>query len=410
MKMKQDTLAVDTDDSCTACTSNWLGERLLQEHGRGVLILDCRSSVEYHHQHVSGALHITIPSLMLRRLQKGNLTISSVLKCNESKEKFNSQSVSDTIVLYDDSDSAKLSPNSNVVTLLAKKLEKDGCRVRILRDGFKAFFESFPDLCEGVEDPTMSALGGLQSLQISCSPGAETDTTSKPAGRESRSPSNSFVFPVRVLPCLFLGNASNAADIQCLNKNNIRYILNVTQDIPNAFEGRDGFRYMQIPIDDHWSQNLASFFHDAITFIDEARERDCGVLVHCLAGISRSVTVTVAYLMHSRSLSLNDAYDFVKRCKPDISPNFNFMGQLKDFETTLNVTRGCTCAKQSEDEDDSESSSNCVCNKDTKTYFTSPTSTDASCSSLSSSAATTSSSTSAKSATAFDYEVPPTPS
>uniref|UniRef100_A0A6I8ND20 Dual specificity phosphatase 9 n=1 Tax=Ornithorhynchus anatinus TaxID=9258 RepID=A0A6I8ND20_ORNAN len=70
---------------------------------------------------------------------------------------------------------------------------------------------------------------------------------------------------------------------------------------------------------------------------DEAVSQNCGVLVHCLAGISRSVTVTVAYLMQKLHLSLNDAYDLVKRKKSNISPNFNFMGQLLDFEQSLKL-------------------------------------------------------------------------
>lgn len=74
---------------------------------------------------------------------------------------------------------------------------------------------------------------------------------------------------------------------------------------------------------------------------DEARSKKCGVLVHCLAGISRSVTVTVAYLMQKMNLSLNDANDFVKRKKSNISPNFNFMGQLLDFERTLGLSSPC---------------------------------------------------------------------
>jgi len=65
------------------------------------------------------------------------------------------------------------------------------------------------------------------------------------------------------------------------------------------------------------------------------------VLVHCLAGISRSVTVTVAYLMQKLNLSMNDAYDIVKMKKSNISPNFNFMGQLLDFERTLGLKSPC---------------------------------------------------------------------
>ena len=45
--------------------------------------------------------------------------------------------------------------------------------------------------------------------------------------------------------------------------------------------------------------------------------------------------------MQRLNLSLNDAYDFVKRKKSNISPNFNFMGQLLDFERTLGLKSPC---------------------------------------------------------------------
>lgn len=49
--------------------------------------------------------------------------------------------------------------------------------------------------------------------------------------------------------------------------------------------------------------------------------------------------------MSQERLCLNDAYDFVKRAKPNISPNFNFMGQLLDFEQTLNLdTKSSHCS------------------------------------------------------------------
>ncbi|VDP09972.1 unnamed protein product [Soboliphyme baturini] len=139
-------------------------------------------------------------------------------------------------------------------------------------------------------------------------------------------------FPVEIIPFLFLGDASNAADLATLIKYNIRYILNVTPDLPNVFEHDTRFKYLQIPISDHWSQNLAEYFPLAISFINKARSEKCGVLVHCLAGISRSVTVTVAYLMQTLSISLDEAYDLVRSHKPNVSPNFNFMGQLVEFE------------------------------------------------------------------------------
>lgn len=68
---------------------------------------------------------------------------------------------------------------------------------------------------------------------------------------------------------------------------------------------------------------------------DEARANESAVLVHCLAGVSRSVTVTLAYLMHARSLCLEDAFSLVRLRKPDISPNFHFLRQLHSFERQL---------------------------------------------------------------------------
>ena len=104
--------------------------------------------------------------------------------------------------------------------------------------------------------------------------------------------------------------------------------------------------------------NLNPFFF-YFFFLDEARNNNKGVLVHCLAGISRSVTVTVAYLMSRKNMSLNQAYDHVKRCKPNISPNFTFMGQLLDFEKDLSGEKDSDDHFTSDSEKFSPTSSNC---------------------------------------------------
>jgi hypothetical protein len=73
-------------------------------------------------------------------------------------------------------------------------------------------------------------------------------------------------------------------------------------------------------------------FSSSHVFSEEARDKGAGVLVHCLAGVSRSVTFTLAYLMYKLHLNFNDAFDFVRRRKGNIAPNFTFLEQLLEFE------------------------------------------------------------------------------
>lgn len=72
---------------------------------------------------------------------------------------------------------------------------------------------------------------------------------------------------------------------------------------------------------------------------ETTRKKDGKVLVHCRAGISRSATICIAYLMVHNSLTLDQAFDFIREKRKIISPNMNFMQQLFEFERMLLVNR-----------------------------------------------------------------------
>ena len=56
------------------------------------------------------------------------------------------------------------------------------------------------------------------------------------------------------------------------------------------------------------------------------------MLVHCHAGISRSATIVIAYLMKALSMTLEEAYKLVKSRRPRIKPNQAFISQLMEYE------------------------------------------------------------------------------
>lgn len=367
-------------------TADWLHGELTEPRGGSgcapPLILDCRLQASYAAGHIRGAINVALPGILLRRLATDKVSIDTLIKCSESREKFLKNWKTHTVVLCGDeadplfaanadssssssllfSSSPSSSPFSNVSTLhtLYRNLEQNGCHVVYLQGGFSEFYEKYPEWCSSAErclDPEGPIIG-LQNLRISSSLGpCPMSTTGGHCSDTDSSCSEDFCdssldlgdggtppfhdpcpFPVEILPNLYLGNARNSTDLEALERHQIRYILNVTSDLPNRFKNNEDITYLQIPIDDHWSQNLASFFPQAFAFIDEARQKHLGVLVHCLAGISRSVTITVAYLMQKCGMTLNDAYDFVKKRKANISPNFSFMDQLRDFERQLNLS------------------------------------------------------------------------
>ncbi len=136
-----------------------------------------------------------------------------------------------------------------------------------------------------------------------------------------------------IIDGLYIGSESNAKNLEELSSEQIRYIVNVTSHVPLYHS--EQFQYCHLPADDTQKQNLLEYFDRAYSFIRNAIENNGKVLVHCVAGISRSPAIVIGFLMRYAKMNMNDAYDFVKRKRSIVSPNLNFMGQLLEYEKKL---------------------------------------------------------------------------
>jgi predicted protein tyrosine phosphatase len=123
-----------------------------------------------------------------------------------------------------------------------------------------------------------------------------------------------------------------------MQQNGITYILNVSTTSPKPAFIQEG-HFLRIPVNDSYCDKLLPFFQDAFQFLDKVRESNSCALVHCLAGISRSPTLAIAYIMRYLGMTTDEAYKYVKDKRPTISPNFNFLGQLLEYEQLLNGTK-----------------------------------------------------------------------
>jgi protein-tyrosine phosphatase len=71
---------------------------------------------------------------------------------------------------------------------------------------------------------------------------------------------------------------------------------------------------------------------EAVRFIHSERKGGANVLVHCMAGISRSGTVATAYVMAAEGLAFEAALSRVQMRRPLVQPNSSFIKQLREFE------------------------------------------------------------------------------
>jgi len=79
-------------------------------------------------------------------------------------------------------------------------------------------------------------------------------------------------------------------------------------------------------------KGISRVFQQAYEFVDEIRRKKGKVLVHCAAGMNRSVTVTVAVKMMLDNVTLKEAFEDVKRKRHQASPFNDNRQELVRFE------------------------------------------------------------------------------
>lgn len=134
---------------------------------------------------------------------------------------------------------------------------------------------------------------------------------------------------------LYLTNWRGAADMAALRSLGITHIAAVGSEfVEDAAEGMVYWKKDILDVDDAGDQ-MSGALRDGAAFIHEALQRGGRCLVHCAAGVSRSATIVLAFLLlHGERMDLRSALVHLHRCRPAIWPNDGFMSALIALEAT----------------------------------------------------------------------------
>lgn len=149
---------------------------------------------------------------------------------------------------------------------------------------------------------------------------------------DSSSIKNCFkVVSSKITDEIYQGCYLSSMNKQSLQSIGITHIL-IAGDLVPYFIDKNEFVYIKFIVDDEDNEQISQFFPQAYEFIDSCIENKGKVLIHCAAGISRSSTFTISFLIKKYHMTYTEAFDLVRKGRNIAYPNRGFIKQLKKWE------------------------------------------------------------------------------
>lgn len=296
--------------------------RFLRKEFSRCLVLDCRPYLPFSSSSVRGSINVNLNSVLLRRARGGAAPLHFVVPEETARCRLKDGQVSVVVVLDEHSQRWQKLKKESAAHIVINTLISlpAGPRVCFLKGGYESFHTEYPECC--IDQKSVSQEENESDRNLLCE---KLSSFQKPSYDEGS--------PVEILPFLYLGSAYHASKCEFLANLRITALLNVSRKCSDF--SKDKYDYKWIPVEDNHNTDISRHFQEAIDFIDSVRLSGGKVLVHCEAGISRSPTICMAYLMKTKRFRLEEAFDYIKQRRSLISPNFSFMGQLLHYETEI---------------------------------------------------------------------------
>ncbi len=145
---------------------------------------------------------------------------------------------------------------------------------------------------------------------------------------------------------IFVGDLASASNIEAMKEQGITHILTIMNGAYELYPNEFSYKIIHIN-DDPWV-DITQFFEESNKFIDEALSKpENKIMIHCHRGISRSVTLLIAYklfkLNELNQIPDNEIEKTIENVLIDIKnhrtiadPNKGFLEALKIYIQKLN--------------------------------------------------------------------------
>ena len=135
---------------------------------------------------------------------------------------------------------------------------------------------------------------------------------------------------------LYLGGITAAYETNNLVEQGIRAVVCCVREteFPSS-EFNTKIEYFRVDVEDVSREPIEYFWPEATQFIHDHHSKGLPVFVHCRAGVSRSASTVIAYLMCHLGFTLKDAFLLAHRKRPVVTPNLGFMDKLSQLEKSI---------------------------------------------------------------------------
>lgn len=287
--------------------------------GGAFLLIDTRTVDDYAAGHMPEALNLPQPLVVAesQNLTPGEklescLSVADIPQDFDPLRRLQRRRLLE-VIMYD-ARGTQDDKGSKWLQDLAKLFIEDGLVLSVYRSSYAPFFAAFPFLCTS----------NTPSFQL-FKPGS--------------------FFPNEIIPPvldenrqivkggLYLAGFNVALNLGVLNVLQIRRVVDAST-IPDCKErwAAKGVKYMTITVNDKENADIQQYFAASTSFTLEGINAGEGVLIHCMAGASRSAALVLAFLMKTHDLTLPVAYDLVYRKRALIIVNMGFRRQLAQWQ------------------------------------------------------------------------------